>query len=159
MAKRERHTQAGIPVKIQRGPLKGRYFIVSDYLINQYQGKPIEKIAQGSGAELLLPLKRRKLPVDDDAVFGKLYPTMEQTCVHDSELQVAEGESVKEEELPAEVATLTAAEEIKEGDAVVEEEGKAKKARGASGKKAASKAAQSGSTPDAPAKESKGDKE
>lgn len=83
-----KHPSAGKPIKITSGPLKDKYFVVIDFLVNQFQGKDIKKIGKAH-PNLVRDLHSRKL-FDDDAVFGRLYPTMEHTCVHDSELLVVE---------------------------------------------------------------------
>ena len=86
----EKHKMAGLPVKITNGPFKDKYFIVIDYMVNQYQGKSIEKIYK-SHPLLIKPVKQRMGKLDDQIVFGKLHPGMEFCCMHDTELQVMEG--------------------------------------------------------------------
>lgn len=81
----KKHQMAGVPVKIENGPLKDKYFKVIDYLVNQYQGKDIERIA-ASQAALVTPVVGRGHKLDDRIVFGQLYPSMEFICVHDDEL-------------------------------------------------------------------------
>lgn len=104
-----KHPKAGHPVKIANGPLKGRYFVVTDYFINQYQGKAMEKLAQIHGKHLER-VHRAGYPVDHEVVWGRLYPEMDWTCVHDKELQidmqVIEGEGVKTE-LPPNVEAMS----------------------------------------------------
>lgn len=82
-----RHPKAGQPVKIANGPLRGQYFIVSDYFVNQYQGKDIARLRK-TQAKLLDPVAKRGYPIDDQVVFGKLYPKMNFICVHEKELLV-----------------------------------------------------------------------
>ena len=104
-----KHPKAGQPVKIANGPLKGRYFVVQDFFVNQYQGRSIEKIAQSQGHHLV-PMKRRGYPIDSDVVWGRLYPEMNWCCVHDKELlvdmQVVEGGGEKVE-LPPNVEAMS----------------------------------------------------
>ncbi len=83
-----KHPSAGKPIKITSGPLKDKYFVVIDFLVNQFQGKDIKKIGKAH-PDLVRALHSRKL-FDERAVFGRLYPTMEYTCVHDSELLIVE---------------------------------------------------------------------
>lgn len=87
----EKHKMAGLPVKITSGPFKDKYFIVIDFIVNQYQGKTIEKIYKSHPA-IIDPVKKRMGRLDDQIVFGKLHPSMEFCCMHDSELQVAKAE-------------------------------------------------------------------
>ena len=82
----KKHKLAGIPVKVASGPFKDKYFIIVDYFVNQYQGKSIVKLLK-SQRKLLDPILKRKLPLDDEVVFGRLYPSNEFMCMHDSELQ------------------------------------------------------------------------
>lgn len=86
----EKHRMAGLPVKITNGPFKDQYFIVVDYMVNQYQGKSIERIYKSHPA-LIHPVKVRMKQLDDQIVFGKLHPSMEFCCMHDSELRVMDG--------------------------------------------------------------------
>lgn len=87
MAKKPKHAMAGFPVKVEEGTYKGQYFKVIDYLVNQYQGKDMEKIAV-SKASLVTPVIGRGYPLDDNIVFGQLYPAMTFMCMHDDELKV-----------------------------------------------------------------------
>lgn len=82
-----KHPSAGKAVKIANGPLKGQYFVVTDYLVNTYQGKKIENIVKAH-YDHVRNVKRRGYPLDEEIVCGKLYPQMEYFCVHDKELQV-----------------------------------------------------------------------
>lgn len=111
----DKHPQAGHPVKIAKGPLKDKYYVVHDWLVNQFQGKTIESMrANSSIARYMEPVARRKFPVDEKLVWGRLYPTMEWCCVHDDELrtdaqpemQVIEGGGEKVE-LPPNVEPLS----------------------------------------------------
>jgi hypothetical protein len=104
------HPKKGLPVKITAGPLIGQYFVITDYVVNQFQGKDIKKIAErytniGFGA-----MEQRGYPIDEQVVFGRLYPSMQPMVVHDSELKVdmkvvqdEEGEDV---ELPINVTPI-----------------------------------------------------
>ncbi len=85
--KKKRHVMAGQVVKVEEGPFKGQYFKVLDYIVNQYQGKDIEKLAEVQ-AQLITPVVGRGYPLDDKIVFGQLYPKMEHICVHDNELKI-----------------------------------------------------------------------
>jgi len=78
------HPKKGQPVRIKKGKLKDKTFMVINYMETQYAGKPIHKIKQ---EKLFAGLRGRGLPLDSDVVFGKLYPEMEYCCVHDSELK------------------------------------------------------------------------
>ena len=89
----KKHKMAGKPVMIESGKLKGRYFKVIEYLVTQYQGKAIEKLAK-TKQSLIGPALSRKQPLDDGLVFGILLTQDgtgkgEYTCVHDNELIVA----------------------------------------------------------------------
>ncbi len=95
------HPQRGKPCKITNGPLKGKYFIVIDFLEAQFQGKSIEKIKKTQG-HLLQSMINRGFPVDTDVVFGKLYPEMNFAVVHDKELH-ADLRSVETGEGPVEL--------------------------------------------------------
>lgn len=86
----EKHRMAGLPVKITSGPFKDRYFIVIDFIVNQYQGKSIEKIYKAHPL-LIKAVKQRMGKLDDQIVFGKLHPGMEFCCMHDTELRVMDG--------------------------------------------------------------------
>lgn len=88
-----KHPSAGKPVQITSGPLKDKYFVVIDFLVNQFQGKDIKKIAKAH-PELTRDLEKRKA-LDDTAVFGRLYPTMEHICVPDAELKKPVSKSEK----------------------------------------------------------------
>lgn len=88
-----KHPSAGKPVQVTSGPLKDRYFVVIDFLVNQYQGKDIKKIAKAH-PELTRDLEKRKA-LDDTAVFGRLYPTMDYICLPDKELKVIVEEKPK----------------------------------------------------------------
>lgn len=84
-----KHPKAGQPVKVANGPYRGRYFIVSDFLINQYQGKKIENLAKGMMRSHCEAAKSRGVPIDDGLVWGRLYPEMNYVLLHDAkELQV-----------------------------------------------------------------------
>lgn len=61
--------------------------MVVDFLKNQFQGKDIANIAKAH-PELVGALISRGLPLDDDIVFGKLYPELNFACVHDTELHM-----------------------------------------------------------------------
>lgn len=98
----KKHPQAGTIVKIVNGTFKDKYFKVIDYFVNQYQGKSMENLKK-SQAALLNPVLRRKLPVDDEVVFGQFYPALEYACLHDTELQFKE---VPPEELPDNVTSI-----------------------------------------------------
>ena len=87
---RPKHPMAGSPVELTAGPHKGKYFIVVDWLQNQYQGKSMEAIAK-SHPELTRQVTSRKgFKLDDQIVFGKLYPALNFVCVHDSDMQIIE---------------------------------------------------------------------
>lgn len=98
------HEKRGKAVKIANGPWKGKYFVIADYYTTQYQGKSIEKLAKVRGAELT-PVLNRGFPIDDDVVWGRLYPAMNWCCVHDKELQV-DMKMVDSEELPPNVEQI-----------------------------------------------------
>lgn len=83
------HPMKGQTREIVEGPLTGKYFQVIDYVVNQFQGKNIERIKKSHWG-LFQPVVRRKYPADDKVVIGKLYPTLEIVCVHDDELNGAE---------------------------------------------------------------------
>lgn len=111
----QKHPQAGHPVKIAKGPWKDKYFVVHDWLICQYQGKTIASMRENSSiAKYMAPVEKRKFPIDEKLVWGRLYPTMEWCCVHDDELrmdtqpdmQVIEGGGEKVE-LPPNVEPLS----------------------------------------------------
>lgn len=85
----KQHPMAGKPMKITTGSMKGTYFIVIDWLVRQFQGKQIEKIHKAH-ADLTKPVLRRGYELDDQYVFGRVYPEMRFACVHDSELHSAE---------------------------------------------------------------------
>lgn len=87
----KKHKMAGLPVKIENGPLKGKYFQVIDYFQNQYQGKSMDKLAKTKHT-LLDPVRQRGKPLDEGVVFGMLLPTRAFTCVHDTELQIVKPE-------------------------------------------------------------------
>lgn len=103
------HPLAGKPVKILSGPLKGQYFIIVDWLSNQFQGKDLTKL-QKSKPALFNGLKKRGVPIDDKLVWGKLYPEMNFLTVHDSEiksdLKAIDGGGEKVE-LPPNVAAIS----------------------------------------------------
>lgn len=105
----EKHQKAGMPVKIANGKLAGKYFVVTDYLVNNFQGKDIAKIA-ASHPHLVVALKNRGYPVDERIVIGKMYPEMSVQCVHDDELlvqmSVVEGGGEKVE-LPPNVEAMS----------------------------------------------------
>lgn len=142
----EKHEKAGLPVKVANGPFKGRYFVVVDYFVRQYQGKDIGKLRK-SQKTLLDPVESRGFKVDEEVVFGRLYPSMEFICLHDKELRtdikVVEGveTQIEEAELPPNVESL--------------EKKKTTKRGGSSGKKSLSKGDKTGSTPVTPAKKVK----
>ncbi len=80
------HPKAGQRVSIKNGSLKGLYFEVIDFLKAQYQGKEVKKI---KADHLTAGMVKRGHVIDDDTVFGRLYPSMAYTCVHDKELKLA----------------------------------------------------------------------
>jgi hypothetical protein len=82
-----KHEKAGKPMQITKGPLKDKYFVVIDYLKNQFQGKDIKNIHKAH-PELTIPcMKRNNLKEPCDSfVFGRLYPTMEHFVVLDEEI-------------------------------------------------------------------------
>lgn len=82
----KKHSRAGMPVQILSGPYKGSYFLVIDYLVNQFQGKSIDKIVKAQ-ANLVSPLIMRGVPVDETTVFGQLYPAMTFMTLPESELK------------------------------------------------------------------------
>lgn len=104
----EKHPFAGKPVVITNGPHKGKYFMVIDFIQNQFQGKSIEKIAKSHG-KLVRPVVQRMGGLDDKIVFGKLHPTMEFCCMHDTELQVVAAEAAPPapEPIPDNVVEIT----------------------------------------------------
>lgn len=107
----EKHPKAGQPVKIANGPLAGKYYVVHDWLVNQFQGKTIEGIiANKAMAHHLEKVTARKYPLDANLVWGRLYPTMDWTVTHDDELRVAmqviEGNGEKVE-LPPNVESMS----------------------------------------------------
>ena len=83
----KKHPKAGQPVKIANGPLAGKYFVVTDWLSNQYQGKSMEGILKNHGAHAVA-VKRRGFPLDDGLVWGRLYPEMNWCLVHEKEILV-----------------------------------------------------------------------
>lgn len=97
----KKHPKAKQPVRIANGPNKGSYFVVEDYVVNQFQGKDIKRI-QKSHRALIDPVELRGYPVDNEIVFGTLYPDMTKCCVHDKELQVNVDEDKTIEELEIE---------------------------------------------------------
>lgn len=99
-----KHPKAGHPVKIANGPLKGKYFIVTDWFVRQFQGKPIAKLAK-THSHLVTAMTNRGFPLDQDVVFGRLHPKMEWTCVHDKELLV-DMHIVEDVELPPNVESI-----------------------------------------------------
>lgn len=105
-----KHPKAGMPVKIANGHYKGQYYYVIDYLINQYQGKKIEKVLKSFHPGVEAELKQRGCSVDDRIVWGKIYPSMNFLCLHDDELvvdmKVIEGGKAPVDELPPNVEPL-----------------------------------------------------
>jgi hypothetical protein len=104
----EKHPKAGQPVKIANGPLAGKYYVVHDWYVNQFQGKSMVKLA--TTRPELQSVKKRKYPLDERVVWGRIYPEMAWTAVHDDELVVkmnvvedAKGETV---ELPPNVEPM-----------------------------------------------------
>lgn len=83
----KKHPMAGKPVKISSGPLKDQYFIVIDFLVNQYQGKSIKGIYDSHQSLVDPTVKRTKL-LDENIVFGRFHPSMIHGCVHDTEIQI-----------------------------------------------------------------------
>jgi hypothetical protein len=81
------HPSRGRAVLVQDGPFKGQYFKVINFLTEQFQGKQIEKLAV-SKASLVTPVVGRGYPLDDEIVFGQIYPTMQYICVHDKEISL-----------------------------------------------------------------------
>lgn len=104
-----KHPKAGQPVKIANGPWAGKYYVVHDWYVNQYQGKKIENLKETRGAELL-PVTKRGYPIDSKLVWGRLHPTMEWKVVHDDELvvkmNVIQGDNEKVE-LPPNVEPMS----------------------------------------------------
>ncbi len=82
----EKHLSAGKVVQLTDGPHKDKYFVVIDFLVNQFQGKDIKNIAKAH-PDLVRELFARK-KLDDKAVFGYMYPSKDHTCVHDDDLKV-----------------------------------------------------------------------
>lgn len=66
----EKHKMAGKPVKLTGGRYKGVIFTAIDYLVNQFQGKRIEKIAKGH-PELFVGIHPDD--IKDTVVIGTLH--------------------------------------------------------------------------------------
>lgn len=81
---REKHPLAGSPVELTDGPYKGRYFIVVDWLQNQFHGKAMENIHKVHPEITGEVVKRKGL--DDRIVWGKLYPLQTLVAVHDDDM-------------------------------------------------------------------------
>ena len=84
MTQREKHPLAGTPVELTDGPYKGRYFIVVDWLQNQFHGKAMENIHKVH-PEITSEVVERK-GLDDKIVWGKLYPHQTLVAVHDEDM-------------------------------------------------------------------------
>lgn len=90
-----KHPQTGKAIELTAGPNKGKYFVVINYLTTQFQGKDINKIAKAHpNMDGIRDLTNRKL-LDADAVYGRLYPSMDFFVVHESDLLVKEEEQPK----------------------------------------------------------------
>ncbi len=85
----KKHPDAGFPVKVEKGPMKGQYVQIIDYLVNQFQGKQIEKIAKAH-PELTQPVVTRGYPLDDKIVYVELLPTRQRICLHHEELKMVQ---------------------------------------------------------------------
>jgi hypothetical protein len=108
-----KHPKANQPVTIKNGDLKGRTFIVIDFVTSMHQGKRIEKIK----IPQLARIRNSKLPLDQDVVFGKLYPSMEFICLHDSELKYSKADEEKVVELKKKVNPRKKKEDVTKGSA------------------------------------------
>jgi len=86
-----KHKRAGTMVSIKNGPLKGRTFEVINFLVDQYQGKSIDRIKGPAIDGLKAALIGRGKPMDNEVVFGKLFPGGDFALVHDSELKSIQG--------------------------------------------------------------------
>lgn len=86
----KRHKSAGMIVKVQAGKYEGQFFKVIDYFQNQFQGKAMHKLVKIHRV-FLGPVESRGFPLDEEVVFGQLYPNMTYACMHDDELQIKEG--------------------------------------------------------------------
>ena len=90
---REKHPLAGSPVELTDGPHKGKYFIVVDWLQNQYHGKAMDRIHKVH-PEITGEVVARK-GLDDQIVWGKLYPLQTLIAVHDDDMKKVEPEHKK----------------------------------------------------------------
>ena len=77
------HEKKNQPVKVKSGIHAGKIVMVVDYLVNQYQGKAIDRIQSPQ----LNVYKAHGGKLDDNVVWARFYPSNEWVVLHDDDLK------------------------------------------------------------------------